>query len=212
MTKALNPVSQPYLPKSVASALENDTPEHPDIPWSLPAKIPPINDLKAALQTLEARMRPADDTLMGACFAKLVAIFEPPGTKLTGPELRLRLEVWREVTKDIPADLFQTGIEACCASLKWMPKPVEVREMIGEQLDRRTKAIRRIKQMIEAADRPVGAFVREPWDVRVRGMRDSYRKIGNFAKAQAYEDQLAAYEGRPVIDQETGQEDGPVFE
>jgi hypothetical protein len=126
-----------------------------------------------------------------------VAVFEPPGTKLSGPDLRLRIEVWRELTCDIPADLFQAAIETCCASLKWMPKPVEVREAVGDQLERRLLAIRRIKLMIAAAGRPVGAsFVPEPLEVRVRAMRDSFARIGNVLKAGRYERELAELEGR----------------
>jgi hypothetical protein len=190
------------LPNSVVSALDIDSPDHPDIPWQPPvgARRPPLGDLQAALKTLQDRMRPADDTLLAACFAKLVAVFEPPGTKLGAADLRLRIEAWRDLTRDIPADLFQTGIETCCASLKWMPKPVELREAIGEQLARRTKAIRRLEQMIAAAGRPVGAFVPEPLEVRLRAMRDSFQRIGNLVKAGRYERELADLENRAPAD------------
>jgi hypothetical protein len=81
-----------------------------------------------------------------------------------------------------------------------MPKPSNLREIVQAAFDERRLNLSRARMLFEAVrSRPVAApHVREPWDVRVRGMRDSFRKVGNILKAITYEQQLAEAEGREV--------------
>ncbi len=192
----LNRVSALYLPNSVDSVLKES--DHPDIPWAPPATLPPPNDLLAALRTLEGRMHPLSERVLLACFAHLVAIFEP-GTKIGQQETNLRLAAWKAACGDIPDDLFQKATELACSSLKWMPKPVELRELVAAQLERRTGAIARVKQMMTAAPEQ-GPFKAEPLAVRVRSMRDSFKNVGKILKAAQYERELAGMENREIED------------
>lgn len=185
---SLNPVSQLYLPRAVSSALSG--PDHPDVPWSTPARLPGLNDLQAALKVLEGRMLPVPENVLAACFAYLASVFEPNG-KLGAAETKLRLNGWRVGCGDMPADLFQLAAEMAVQQLKWMPKPVELRELVADRLEKRSKAIARVKLMLDAVDRPQ-AFQAEPLAVRFAAMRDSFRRIGRIDKAEQYERALAS--------------------
>lgn len=168
------------------------------MPWQPPARLPPIGDIRAAMDrcdlTLLGHVSPA---VARQCFAKLAMAFEP-GTKLTGDETRLRMSVWMEACGDLNDALWIDATTQAIQSLKWMPKPAEFRALVAPQIDLARKRRRRLEAMEEAARRPPAAqpFVREPDEVRIRGMRDSFRKVGDMFKAAKYERMLARDEKR----------------
>jgi len=171
---------------------------HPDVPWKPPAKLPTPGDIRDAIQrcdlTLEGKVSSA---VARMCFAKLVMAFES-GSKLTGDETKLRMAVWVEACGDLNDALWLDATTEAIQTMKWMPKPAEFRALVAPQIDLARKRRRRLEAMADAARRPAQAtaFVREPYEVRIRGMRDSFRKVGDLYKAASYERQLAGIEKR----------------
>ncbi|MFP5204074.1 MAG: hypothetical protein ACLGSH_01820 [Acidobacteriota bacterium] len=136
--------------------------------------------------------------IIAECVAKLAVGFNLQQTK---DEAKMRLEVWAEALKDLPPDLLRKGTTILLQTYQYgMPKPSNLRDVVQGELDDRQQNLMRSKAMLETARlRPSSEpFVREPWNVRVRGLRDSWRKIGNIGKAAGYERQLAEHEARPV--------------
>jgi hypothetical protein len=139
------------LPRSVARALrqaEDDA--HPDIPWRVPATLPDGEALRVALAMLEPR--PADDRTIASCLAALMIAFEP-NTKLSPEATRLRFEVWKEANADLGNALWQEATARAIRSLKWMPKPVELREQVRPILEARALRRRRCEEMLAAIAR-----------------------------------------------------------
>lgn len=168
----------------------------------MPARLPKPADIRDAImrcdRTLEGRgVSPAHAR---QCFAKLLAAFEP-SAKASGDETRLRMAVWLEACGDLNDALWAAATTEAIQTLKWMPKPAEFRAIVTPQLDLARRQKHRLEQMAEAvaygANKP---FVREPDDVRIRGLRDSFRKIGSLHKAAGYERSLARMENREPED------------
>ena len=167
------------------------------MPWQMPAKLPTPGDIREAItrcnRTLEGRVSSA---FARQCFAKLVTAFEP-NAKPSGDETRLRMAVWLEACGDLNDALWADATSEAIQTMKWMPKPAEFRALVAPQLDRARMRKYRLEKMAEALKKGENKpFVREPEDVRIRGMRDSFRKLGNIFKAAGYERDLARMEGR----------------
>lgn len=169
---------------------------HPNLGWRPPARLPTPADLRNAIagceRLLSARATPA---FAKQCIAKLMVAFEP-NTKLTADETRLRATIWLEANGDLCDGLWAEATAAAIRGLKWMPKPSEFRELVEPRLDGARRHLPRLKEMLEAHSKPAAPFVPEPWDVRIRGLRDSWRKVGNVGRAAQYERQLAEHEKR----------------
>ena len=120
-----------------------------------------------------------------------------PNAKPSGDETRLRMAVWLEACGDLNDALWADATSEAIQTMKWMPKPAEFRALVAPQLDRARMRKYRLEKMAEALKKGENKpFVREPGDVRIRGMRDSFRKLGNIFKAAGYERDLARMEGR----------------
>jgi len=60
-----------------------------------------------------------------------------------------------EALEDLPADLVHAALKHCRLTLKWFPKPAEMREPIARELERRNTVLRRLlamKQRVELGD------------------------------------------------------------
>lgn len=196
----MNAASPRALPASLRAALDDPYAfgNHPDVPWKLPDVLPPIPDLRAGIAALEGGIQPVDRQLAATCLQKLAVGFNLVQTK---DEARLRLEVWMEANGDLPADLWTAGTTELLRSYKFgMPKPPHLREVVEARYEERKRDLRRTREMLERAPEPRTPAEREPWDVRVKGMRDSFRKIGNIHKAAHYERLLAEHETREPED------------
>jgi hypothetical protein len=161
---------------------------HPDAGIALPSSLPPKAELQQAERILTSRMEPVSENEAKRCFAKLLTTFEP-STKLGGTETRIRFAAWFEALSDIPADLWRKATDACIAGIEWMPKPAQFRGQVGDELAERARQLKLVRELAAKDEVP---FVREPADVRLRGMIASYRKIGNERRAQELELQLKA--------------------
>ena len=78
---------------------------------------------------------------------------------------------------------------------QWMSKPAEFRRLAQGKLDERRRRKERCRAMLRAlGGKGQKPFQREPEPVRVRTLRDAFRRVGNIAKAVRYEWQLAELE------------------
>lgn len=194
--------SKPRLPESMKRALADSLSlDGTDVPWKMATERPPLADIRAGVDLLEAQLQPASLKVAGFCFKKLLAVLEPH-TKMNKEEGKQRFEDWFIAVKDIPDDLWPGATLACMQTLKWFPKPVEFRSHVEATLRERIKLRNRARTMLDTATaKPKPKpFEAEPDDVRIRGARDSFLKIGNPFRAAPYERQLAAMEDRPVED------------
>lgn len=131
------------------------------------------------------------------CIAKLMVAFEP-NTKATPDEVRLRAMVWLEACGDLSDALWAEATTECIRGMKWMPKPSEFRATVDLKRDRLRRQLDRLKRMASSFSGPQPVREPEPREVRKRTMRDTFRKIGQPAKAAVHEYALAHYEGRDV--------------
>lgn len=188
------------MPPSLKQALADPFAfgNHPDVPWRLPEKLPPFPDLQAGVRILEGQLQRVDRKHAAFCLSKLLVGFNE---RKTGDEVRMLLEVWIEACGDLPADLWSTGTLGLLQTHKFgMPKPVHLREQVADRFNERATNLRRAQEMLGVARE--GPKAGAPWVSpetmadRLRGMRNSFRKVGNVFKAAHYERKLAGEIGR----------------
>lgn len=157
--------------------------------------LPPAAELRLALEILDGQGQ-TGERHAGYCLAKLVMAFEP-NTRLTAEQTQLRLAVWLEANGDLGEELWSMATLAAIKGSQWMPKPAEFRKLVQARFDERQRRKERCRAMLDAmGGKARQPFQREPVPVRVRGLRDAFRRVGNIAKAALYERQLAEIETR----------------
>ncbi|MPZ32014.1 MAG: hypothetical protein GEV13_13625 [Rhodospirillales bacterium] len=184
------------MPRSVERALADSLSlGHPDVPWTPPATLPAVAELRLALDILDGQGQTGEHHA-GFCLSKMVMAFEP-NTKLTAEQTRLRLAVWLEANGDLGDELWSIATLAAIQGSQWMPKPAEFRKLVQARFDERQRRKERCRAMLHAlGGKGQKPFQREPEPVRVRASRDTFRRIGNIAKAALYERRLAEIETR----------------
>ncbi len=192
------------MPSGVERAIADSLSlEHPDVAWAPPAELPGIADLRAAMGILEAQAAQATRQHVAWCLSKLSMALEP-SAKLSAEDQKFRASIWTESCGDLGDALWSEATMAAIQSCKFMPKPAEFRALVGGKLADRAKRLKRCKAMLDAAGntKPVAptGFVPEPREVRLRAMRDSYRKHGYADRAAKFEIELAGVEGREPED------------
>lgn len=177
--------------------------EHPDVAWTPPADLPSLPDLRTAMGILEAQCAPATRQHVAWCLSKLSMALEP-SVKLSDADAKFRASIWTESCGDLGDALWSEATMAAIQSCKFMPKPAEFRALVGAKLADRAKRMKRCRALLDAAgeSKPVApqGFVPEPRAVRLRSMRDSYRKHGYTSRAAKFEIELADVEGRAPED------------
>jgi len=157
--------------------------------------MPPAAELRLALEILDGQGQTGEGHA-AYCLAKLVMAFEP-NTKLTAEQTRLRLAVWLEANGDLGEELWSTATLSAIRGSQWMPKPAEFRKLVQAKFEERQRRKERCRAMLDAlGGHGPKPFQREPLPVRVRGLRDAFRRVGNVAKAALYERELAEIETR----------------
>lgn len=165
--------------------------------------MPSVADLRTAMGILEAQCAAATRQHVAWCLSKLSMALEP-SVKLSDNDLKFRASIWTESCGDLGDALWSEATMAAIQSCKFMPKPAEFRALVGAKLAERAKRMKRCKAMLDAAGdaravAPAG-FTPEPREVRLRSMRDSYRKHGYADRAAKIEIELASIEGREPED------------
>lgn len=178
-------------------ALADFTPQHG---LSVGSPVPTVTDVRTGIAAIEYTLVPATRQQIAECVAKLAVGFNFQQTK---DEARARVEVWVEANGDLPHDLLVKGTKALLQSYQFgMPKPSNLREIIAADLADRRQQFTYARMLLEVACKRAAEppRPREPVDVRIKGLRDSFRKIGKMRKAAGYERSLAEIEGREVAE------------
>lgn len=164
---------------------------------------------------LEAQGAQATRQHAAWCLSKLSMALEP-SAKLSAEDQKFRASIWTESCGDLGDALWSEATMAAIQSCKFMPKPAEFRALVGGKLAERAKRMRRCKAMLDAAgnSKPVApsGFEPEPRAVRLRAMRDSYRKHGYADRAARVEVELADVDGREPEDWVHAAAEAAVYE
>lgn len=171
------------------------------MPWTVPTGLPGPSELRGILarceQIIQGNVTPA---FAKQCLAKMLVAFEP-NTKLSGDDMRLRAMVWLEACGDLNDGLWAEATAEAIRTLKWMPKPAEFRGLVDARIEEARKAADRLRRMLDAqASIQAKPFVPEPREVRMRALRDSFKRVGMIGKAARYERDIAREEKREPAD------------
>lgn len=178
------------------------------VPWIAPTVPPETATLRAARQELEQGLQPPKPAHVQWCVRKL---FSLPSRNGDAEDAAFLTEAFIDACGDYPDDLWTLGTTELLKTKTFRPSPAELVAAVDPKLRERQRMLERVKQMLSGpAEKPKdGPFVPEPIDVRVRSMRDSFRRVGNIVKAAKYEHELAGLESREV---ETWAVEAPIIE
>lgn len=82
---------------------------------------------------------------LGVLLAKTAKVWPTPA------DWNETAEFYVEALEDMPADLVHSALKHCRLTLKWFPKPAELREPVQRELERRQTVLRRLKAMQQRA-------------------------------------------------------------
>lgn len=116
----------------------------------------------------------------------------------------LNAAIWTDNVMDVcghyPEDLLQTATLELLKTKTFRPSPAEIVAVIEPRYAERQRMLQRIKSLLAPAPEAPKPFEPEPRAVRLRSMRDSYRKHGYADRAAKFEIELATVEGREPED------------
>ncbi len=153
--------------------------------------------IKRVAAELQRSMEPTRPAFLKWICDKLSAL---PTQTSTG----LNAALWGDNVIDVcahyPEDLMQTATLELLRTKTFRPSPAEIVAVVEPRYAERKRMLERANSMLAPIVKAEAPFEREPLAVRLRSMRDSYRRHGYDAKAAATERELAQEEGRAVED------------
>lgn len=102
--------------------------------------------VRADLAKWEPTIIPANEKQIAVLLEQTLALYGAPDNWNEVAEFYL------EVLEDVPLDLIRKALKHVRLTLKWFPKPVELREPIVEELSKRKAAVSRLRMMLEHGD------------------------------------------------------------
>lgn len=113
------------------------------ISWTADQDVPADSaaSLPSAIAEIEALTTPIDGKTLAVLLMQTLKIWNPPG------DFDDTAQFYREALEDVPADLVQAALKHLRQTLKWFPKPCELRAPIEDELRRRRDILRRLKLM-----------------------------------------------------------------
>lgn len=129
------------------NASETRLPERLVTSWTPDQNVPAesIASLPSAITEAEALTTPVDSKTLAVLLMQTFKIWNPPDDfDDTAP-------FYREALEDVPLDLVQAALKHLRQTLKWFPKPSELRAPIETELRRRRDVLRRLKLMEQKA-------------------------------------------------------------
>lgn len=165
-----------------------------------PAMMPARRELDAWIATLKATLEPASSNHIGY----LVNTMANSMAMRNGvtQQMASRTDGWLLACGALPADLWTAGCTELLSTKTFMPSPGELMAIVGRKFEERRRMLQRATLLLgdKPADDKSKPFVPEPREVRLRTMRDSYRKHGYADRAAKAEIELAGVEGREPED------------
>ena len=122
---------------------ETGLPERLVTCWTPDQRIPAETaaSLPTAITEAEALTRPVDGKTLAVLLMQSFKIWNPP------EDWDDIAQFYREALEDVPLDLVQSSLKHLRLTLKWFPKPCELRAPIDAELRRRRDVLRRLKLM-----------------------------------------------------------------
>jgi hypothetical protein len=113
------------------------------ISWTADQNVPADSaaSLPSAIAEIEALTTPIDGKALAVLLMQTLKIWTPPD------DFDDTAQFYREALEDVPADLVQAALKHLRQTLKWFPKPCELRAPIEDELRRRRDILRRLKLM-----------------------------------------------------------------
>lgn len=185
-----------------AKALLADTFSLGDEPgkWEPPPPnlMPARGELERWVATLTAQLEPASSSHIGFLVNTMANSMAMRNGQTQ--QMAARTDGWLLACGALPADLWTEGCTDLLRSKTFMPSPGELMALVGRKFEERRRMLKRATALLGDGPTKAGPFVPEDRVVRLRSMRDSYRKHGYTARAVGVEMQLAAVEGREPED------------
>lgn len=97
--------------------------------------------MPSAITEAETLTRPIDGKTLAVLLVQTCKIWNPP------EDWDDIAQFYREALEDVPLDLVQSALKHLRLTLKWFPKPCELRAPIDAELRRRRDVLRRLKTM-----------------------------------------------------------------
>jgi hypothetical protein len=197
--------SAPPLPESLRRILADSlATDHPDVGWQPPVRLPSESELRSGITTLEQRVTPGSHDVIRQCFGSLVLMFEP-NTKMTHEQSDARAKLWIAALGDLPTDLIVDAAGEAQRTLKWMPKPAELNEIVREKIALRWRELKRARQLLELVARKVETVAAETREQRVinniatlRSMSKNWRRAGTESISEGRAEATAAGPAPPA--------------
>lgn len=111
--------------------------------------------LPAAITEIEALNEPVDPKALAVLLLKSLKLWKLP------EDWDDIAPFYREALADVPVDLVQSALKHLRLTLKWFPKPCELRAPVEAELQRRRDLLRRLKTMELKASK--GDVEEAPW-------------------------------------------------
>ncbi len=110
-----------------------------------------------------------------------------------------RTDGWLLACGELPTDLWTSGCTELLRTKTFMPSPGELMAIVGRKFEERRRMLKRAEWLLGEGDpKKPKPFVQEPLTVRLRTIRDAWRRRGDHARAASTERELAVEEGRDV--------------
>jgi hypothetical protein len=111
--------------------------------WSPDQRVPAESaaSLPSAITEAEALTTAIDGKTLAVLLMQTFKIWNPPD------DIDDTAQFYREALEDVPLDLVQAALKHLRQTLKWFPKPCELRAPIETELRRRRDVLRRLKLM-----------------------------------------------------------------
>lgn len=111
--------------------------------WTPDQRIPAESaaSLPSAITEAEGLTRPIEAKMLAVLLAQTCKIWNPP------EDWDDIAQFYREALEDVPVDLVQSALKHLRLTLKWFPKPCELRAPIEAELQRRRDVLRRLRTM-----------------------------------------------------------------
>lgn len=131
------------------------------------------------------------------CVQKLFVL---PTQNGTGMSAALMADNFIDVCGHFPEDIWQSTTLELLKTSTWRPAPAQFVAIAEPRHAERKRMLDRVKTLLAPKPEAPKPFEPESREVRLRSMRDSYRKHGYVARAATVEIELAGVEGREPED------------
>ncbi|HTE37529.1 MAG TPA: hypothetical protein VK634_19655 [Reyranella sp.] len=163
--------------------------------------------LRNAIEKLDELLTPASPRTIRAELGQLMFVTHP--ASLEGAPLAVKKAFIDQMMADyvpllahLPADVIASAATSCARRSKFYPMPAELLEFAAPMIAQRHDMRRRAIQLLGDLDRKPADVPRETPAQRIRHLRDLYLTPKFFTphKANRYEQELAALEGREPVE------------